>query len=125
MSNLGKIFIYEKKPQTLNQYRQHFETNGFFTFGTDNLYLLTQYSKEIHPDIIIINLPSSVVLNSDTMSELEKLLCQNDNCPEIYINYPSGSLNNLKVHQWNFETDELNYKQILSIINDLGKHKIN
>ena len=125
MSNLGKIFIYEKEPKHLNQYKQHFETNGFIIFGTNNLYLLTQYSKEIKPDIIIINLPSSVVLNADTMAELEKTLYQNENCPEIYINYPLPSQHNLKIHQWNFETNDLNYEQILNILNDSGKDKTN
>ena len=125
MSNLGKIFIYEKEPENLNKYKQHVETNGFFTFSTNNLYFLTQYAKEINPDIIIINLPSSIMLDSDTMSELENLLCQNNNCPEIYINHPLPSQHNFKIHQWNFETDNLNYEQILSIINNSNKHHIN
>ncbi|MBE6450458.1 MAG: hypothetical protein E7016_00660 [Alphaproteobacteria bacterium] len=125
MSNLGKIFIYEKTPEQLEKYRHHFETNGFFTFGTDNLYFLTQYAKEINPDIIIINLPLSIKLSNEAFIELEEKLCQAKSCPQIYINYQLPYRHKPQFHYWNFDTQDLNYEQILQIINDSNKKYLN
>ena len=121
MSNLGKIFIYEKKTQDIDRYKELFETSGFFTFSTDNLYLLTQYTKEINPDIVIINLPSFIKLNNDTFTELEKLLCHTKSCPEVYINHKLPQEHQSQIHQWNFESENLNYEQIFKILKHYNK----
>ena len=75
MSYLGKIFIYEKNPDDLKYYESDFRRNGFFVFGTNNLYLLTQYAKEIKPNIIIINLPQSLHPDNNTFQNIEESLC--------------------------------------------------
>ncbi|MBQ8870711.1 MAG: hypothetical protein IJ019_04985 [Alphaproteobacteria bacterium] len=121
MSNLGKIFIYEKKTQDIDRYKELFETSGFFTFSTDNLYWLTQYTKEINPDIVIINLPSFIKLNNDTFTELEELLCYAKSCPEVYINYKLPQEHKSQIHQWNFESENLNYEQIFKILKHYNK----
>ena len=116
MSSLGKVFIFEKNLNHLKKYQRIFSKIGFFTFSTDNLYLLLQYTKEVHPDIVIINIPNSVFLTENNLHQLEKNLCNKQNCPHIYINQILSSENNPHIHQWNFETEDLSYEQILQII---------
>ncbi len=116
MSELGKIFIFEKDANNLKQYSDKFELNGFSIFGTNNLYLLTQYVKELKPDIVIINLPQTLHLDDKTFEDIENKLCIKDKCPDIYINTHWGFKHNNNFHYWNFVSDDLGYEQILSII---------
>lgn len=126
MSDIGKIFIYEKEPSHLKKFQNTFNENGFFTFGTDNLYLLLKYAQEINPDIIIINLPSYVILNNETLTQLENNLCNTKSCPQIYINYNLPENHKPQLHKWDFASDDLTYEQIIKIIkHSNNNHNLN
>ena len=85
MSDLGKIFIYEKNLHHLHQLIADLELHGFYTFGTNNLYALIQYAKEVKPDIMVINLPFKHTLSEEDIIKIEATVCKNG-CPDIYIN---------------------------------------
>lgn len=114
MSDLGKIFIFEKNPYHLRKYVPLFEEHGFFPFGTDNLYSLIQYSKEVKPDIIIINIPKNHTLSENDIDKIENMLCKTG-CPNIYINQHINSDHSPNFNYWDFDKD-ISYEQILSII---------
>lgn len=116
MSYLGKIFIYEKNPDDLKYYESDFRRNGFFVFGTNNLYLLTQYAKEIKPNIIIINLPQSLHPDNNTFQNIEESLCSSDNCPDIYINTDWHFKHKKAFHILNFISEDLTPEQIFKIV---------
>ena len=124
MSYLGKIFIYEKNPDDLKYYESDFRRNGFFVFGTNNLYLLTQYAKEMKPDIVIINLPQSLHPDDNTFKNIEESLCNTDNCPDIYINTDWNFKHKDEFHSFNFISEDLTPEQIFNVVNQssLTKH---
>ena len=124
MSDLGKIFIFEKKANYSKNYQENFDNQGFFTFSTDNLFLLTQYAKELNPDIVIINLPNSITLSAEDLFKLENLFCNLKTCPQIYINQPLPIKHKPQIHQLISNSENLSYKQILSIIQDSNSQKI-
>ena len=118
MSELGKIFIYEKNLDQLNQLIENLKLRGFYTFGTDNLYALVQYAKEVHPDIVVINLPSNHTLSEEDICKLEKNICQTE-CPDIYINQNINSEHISKFHNWNFSAESITDEQLLEIITSI------
>lgn len=124
MSDLGKIFIYEKNPDTLKYYESDFRRNGFFVFGTNNLYLLTQYAKEMKPNIVIINLPQSLHPDDNTFKNIEESLCNTENCPDIYINSNWNFEHKDEFHLLNFISEDLTPEQIFNVVNhsSLTKH---
>ena len=124
MSYLGKIFIYEKNPDDLKYYESDFRRNGFFVFGTNNLYLLTQYAKEMKPDIVIINLPQSLHPDDNTFNNIEESLCNTENCPDIYINTDWNFKHKDEFHSFNFISEDLTPEQIFNVVNQssLTKH---
>ena len=124
MSYLGKIFIYEKNPDDLKYYESDFRRNGFFVFGTNNLYLLTQYAKEMKPNIVIINLPQSLHPDDNTFNNIEESLCNTENCPDIYINTDWNFKHKDEFHSFNFISEDLTPEQIFNIVNQssLTKH---
>jgi hypothetical protein len=124
MSYLGKIFIYEKNPDDLKYYESDFRRNGFFVFGTNNLYLLTQYAKEMKPDIVIINLPQSLHPDDNTFKNIEESLCNTENCPDIYINTDWNFKHKDEFHLLNFISEDLTPEQIFNVVNQssLTKH---
>ncbi|MBQ7303811.1 MAG: hypothetical protein IJW75_02695 [Alphaproteobacteria bacterium] len=116
MHKTEKIFVYGKYPEDLQNLQNVFADNGFFTFATDNLYLLSQYAKEVQPDIIIINLPTTLILSDEDLKHIETNICQRRKCPQIFINYKLPKDHNPKIHQWNFKGENLTYEQILKIV---------
>lgn len=50
---LGRIFVYDTDNKRLNEIKDYFEIRGFELFGTDNIYKLLNYARELNPDIII------------------------------------------------------------------------
>mgnify|MGYP003308203467 FL=1 len=124
MSYLGKIFIYEKNPDDLKYYESDFRRNGFFVFGPNNLYLLTQYAKEMKPDIVIINLPQSLHPDDNTFNNIEESLCNTENCPDIYINTDWNFKHKDEFHSFNFISEDLTPEQIFNVVNQssLTKH---
>lgn len=58
MSNLalGRIFVYDDNRKRLQGFRDFFANKDIQIFGTDNLYQLLNYSKEITPDVLIFDL---------------------------------------------------------------------
>lgn len=49
------IFIYNKSPSFPDFFRQQLKFSNLQTFDTNNLYQLLQYTKEILPQILVIN----------------------------------------------------------------------
>lgn len=52
---LGRIFVYDADKENLQRFKQYFEARGFEFFGTDNVYQLLSYARELNPNIIIFN----------------------------------------------------------------------
>lgn len=50
---LGRIFVYDTDKKRLGEVKEYFEIRGFELFGTDNIYQLLNYARELNPDIII------------------------------------------------------------------------
>lgn len=122
MADLGKIFIFEKNPIHLQQYASSFEELGFFFFGTDNLYSLIQYAKEVKPDIVIIHVPKFHTLSEADISNIEAILCKSD-CPSIYINQHISSNHSSHFNYWDFENESISYGQILDVIKQTAHKK--
>lgn len=123
MSDLGKIFVYEKNLEHLQQYVSDFKSLGFFYFGTDNLFLLVQYAKEVNPDVIIINVSENDMLSNEDIEQIENTLCTSG-CKNIYINQDTGKEHSPNFNYWEFGANEIFYKQILNIIKQVRDNKI-
>ena len=115
MTDFGKVFIFENRPEHLKPFQESLEAQGFFVFGFDNLYQFLQYAGEINPDIVIMNFGSDFNPDAKTWKTVEKSLCQK-NCPEIYLNATAEFQNRNKFHHVEFSSDTLKKDQILSII---------
>lgn len=50
---LGRVFIYDTDKQNLSELKEYFENHSFEVFGTDNIYQLLNYARELNPNIII------------------------------------------------------------------------
>ena len=55
-NTLGNIFIYNSGNAQINILNETLKSHSLQTFQTDNLYQLSRYSKEIIPQIMILNL---------------------------------------------------------------------
>ena len=67
-SHLGNIFFYDNRRHFLPAFFDIYNNNTFKTFGTDNMYQLLLYAREIKPDVMVINLqnqknPTAVLEN--------------------------------------------------------------
>lgn len=123
MSSLGKIFVYEKNTQNLHTYIDKLELRGFITFGTDNLYQLLAYSKQINPDVVIMNLPDDFDADKNTWDKVEESLCYNA-CPQIYINSQRDFAHRPSFHYYDFSSDEINEEQINDILTNIRQQKL-
>ncbi len=50
---LGRIFVYDTDKQHIAELKEYFENRAFVVFGTDNIYQLLNYARELNPDVII------------------------------------------------------------------------
>lgn len=116
MTTLGKIFIYENDISNIRQYVSNLEAQGFYTFGTDNLYKLLKYSEQVNPDVVIMNFPQNFEADSKTWSSIENSLCHSK-CPEVYINSVENFGDKPSFHYHDFHADKINEDQILTILN--------
>lgn len=59
MAKLGKVFMLDDDIFFLNLYHDMLDKRGYEVFSTTNAYKFLLYSKEIHPDIFIldVNMP--------------------------------------------------------------------
>lgn len=55
-AQLGNIFFYDNRRSFLSAFNDIYDNHAFKTFGTDNLYQLLLYSREIKPDVMVLNL---------------------------------------------------------------------
>ena len=79
-----KIFVYDSNITRLSAYQDFFDSRSLQMFGTDNIYKLTQYIKEITPEIIVFNLNENPQLVTSVSSCLfEKQYFQS---PVIILN---------------------------------------
>ncbi len=76
----GRIFVYDTEKKRLNEVKEYFENRGFQLFGTDNIYQLLNYARELKPDIIIFRVEENY---NPVRASLSKLI------PEVSgRNYP-------------------------------------
>lgn len=120
MPHLGKIFVYEQDIRSLHQYLGKLEKQGFAAFGTDNLYQLLKYSEQVHPDIVIMNLPEEFNADSQTWQKVENSLCQ-EKCPQIYINTEQKFSHQPSFHYYNFDSAHVTLDQIDQILKNLPR----
>lgn len=52
----GKVFLYNNNKLTTNAFNDFFDSRSLHMFGSDNLYQMILYAKEISPDLMIFNL---------------------------------------------------------------------
>ncbi|MBR6355543.1 MAG: hypothetical protein IKR92_01695 [Alphaproteobacteria bacterium] len=52
----GNIFFYDNRRHFLPAFFDIYDNRAFKTFGTDNMYQLLLYAREIKPDVVVINL---------------------------------------------------------------------
>ena len=50
---LGRIFVYDTDKTRLEEFEDFFQKRSFEVFGTDNIYKLLNYARELNPNIII------------------------------------------------------------------------
>ncbi|MEE6208237.1 MAG: hypothetical protein VZR95_09315 [Alphaproteobacteria bacterium] len=55
-SPYGKVFLYNDNKFALGAFDDFFTSRSLKMFGSDNLYQLIRYAKEINPDLLIFNL---------------------------------------------------------------------
>ncbi len=67
-----RIFVYDSDPTHLSAYRDFFDSRSLPMFGTDNIYKLTQYSKEITPEIMVFNLNKNSELAMSVLNDLSE-----------------------------------------------------
>ena len=48
---LGRIFVYDTDKKRLGEVKEYFEIRGFELFGTDNIYQLLNYARELNTDV--------------------------------------------------------------------------
>lgn len=52
---LGRIFVYDTDKERLLKFKEYFESRGYELFGTDNIYQLLNYTRELNPNVIVFN----------------------------------------------------------------------
>ena len=80
----GQIFVYDSAVAQLSAYQDFFASRSLNMFGTDNIYQLTQYSREISPEIMVFNLNDNPQAVTSAISHLSE---------EQHIYYPIIVLN--------------------------------
>ncbi len=115
MSHLGKIFIYEQNPETLNQFAAHLESQGFFAFGTDNIYLLLKYAASVAPDVVIMNMPHDFEADNTFWKIMHENLCH-EKCPQIFINAKPPKEDDNSFYYTDFHSKSVPEGQILDLI---------
>ena len=123
MAQLGKIFIYEQNAQTLQNFASDFQAQGFFAFGTDNIYRFLKYANAVHPDIVIMNIPENFETDDTFWKEVRQNLCH-EKCPQIFINAeaPFKDLQNT-LHLKNFKDSELTAEGLQKLLNEARQEK--
>ena len=118
MAQMGKIFIYEQNAQTLQNFASDFQAQGFFTFGTDNIYRFLKYANAVHPDVVIMNIPQNFETDDTFWKEVRQNLCH-EKCPQIFINAkaPFEELQNT-LHLKNFKDSELTAEDLQKLLNE-------
>ena len=74
--------------ETQNKYQEKALRMGLDYYQTDNIYQFLRYAKEAKPDIVLMRFEKNFNSNSAIISEVKKALCENDICPQIYLNKP-------------------------------------
>jgi len=55
-SSRGKVFLYNENKDIFNVFDDFFTDRSLQMFGSDNLYYMIKYAREINPDIMIFNI---------------------------------------------------------------------
>ncbi len=69
-SSLGRIFIYDDNKPMLSAFKDIFTSHAFQMFGTDNVYQLLQYAKEITPDVMIFDIEENYTAATSTINHM-------------------------------------------------------
>lgn len=83
------MMIFEDEPKNAVYY-EGFLNKGFNLFACSNIYQFLRYAKEIKPDVVVMNFSPAFENNSDMMREIKQALCNEDVCPQIYLNAPEN-----------------------------------
>lgn len=68
----GRIFIYDDNIPMLREFEKMLEQHDLETFGTNNVYKLLQYSKEINPDVMIFEVDNEQTPAKATLNHIGK-----------------------------------------------------
>lgn len=83
----GNIFFYDNRRGFLSAFTDIYDNYAFKTFGTDNMYQLLLYAREIKPDAMVINLQNQNNPSAALESFLHKITPIN--FPVIVLNPPA------------------------------------
>lgn len=86
-SYLGNIFFYDSRRHFLPAFIDIYDNHAFKIFGTDNMYQLLLYAREIKPDVMVINLQNQKNPTAVLESIFDKSAAEN--FPVIALNAPT------------------------------------
>lgn len=70
MSMPGRIFMLDDDKIFLDLYQNLLEAKGYDVFATDNAYKFLMYSRELHPDIMFLDLNMPEMNGWDVLAEI-------------------------------------------------------
>ena len=84
----GRVFIYDDNIPMLHEFEKMLWQHDLETFGTNNVYKLLQYSKEINPDVLIFEVDNEQTPAKATLNHIGKEI--NTELYPIIIVRPEG-----------------------------------
>ena len=86
---LGKVFLYNENKASLSNFDDFFADRSLQMFGSDNLYHIIKYAREINPDMMIFSIQNECEKTFSPISQFEEainaqypiIVIRNDNTP--------------------------------------------
>ena len=86
---LGKVFLYNENKAGLSNFNDFFADRSLQMFGSDNLYHIIKYAREINPDMMIFSIQNECEKTFSPISQFEEainaqypiIVIRNDNTP--------------------------------------------
>ena len=75
----GKVFLYNENKSTLSNFDDFFTVHSLQMFGSDNLYHMIKYAREISPDMMIFSIQNESEKTFSPISQFEE---------NIMVQYP-------------------------------------
>ena len=86
---MAMMMIFEDEPQGQYDYEKFLE-KGFNLYACSNIYQFLKYAKEVKPDVVIMNFSPKFRNDLTMMNKIKDMLCNNNICPQIYLNAPKN-----------------------------------